>query len=81
MARSAAAVQRWEQKNYDKVLLRMPKGRRDEIAAAAAAVGQSSNAYIMEAIADRMERDGRPMATGSPATAPGGDGAGDLPTD
>lgn len=51
-----AAVQRYEAKAYDKILVRVPKGRRAEIQAAAEAVGQSVNAYIVEAVDRRMQR-------------------------
>lgn len=50
------AVGRYEAKNYDKVLLRMPKGRREDIKAAAEADGMSLNAYIMDAIKEKMSR-------------------------
>lgn len=55
-----AAVKRYEAKAYDKILVRVPKGRRDEIQAAAEAAGQSVNAYIIEAIDRRMERSSEP---------------------
>lgn len=54
---SAAAVQRYEAKAYDKVLLRMKKGQRDQIKAAADAAGESVNAYIMAAVSARMEQE------------------------
>ena len=55
-----AAVQRYEAKTYDKILVRVPKGRRDEIQAAAEAAGQSVNAYIVEAVDRRMQGHERP---------------------
>lgn len=51
------AVGKYEKENYDKVLLRMPKGERDKIKDSADAVGQSVNVYIMEAVRDRIERE------------------------
>lgn len=51
------AVGKYEAANYDKVLVRMPKGEREEIKAAADAAGQSVNVYILEAVRDRMERE------------------------
>lgn len=39
----------------DSVILRLPKGRKEEIKAAAAAVDESMNQYISGAIARRME--------------------------
>ena len=50
----------------DEVRIRMPKGRKETIQAAAAAAGESVNAYINTAIAQRMERDGG----GTPSVSP-----------
>lgn len=44
------AQTKWEAKVYDKICLRVPKGKRDEIAKNADAAGQSLNAYILTAI-------------------------------
>ena len=49
---------KWEAKTYSKVLLRIRNDTppaRDDIAAAAEAVGESLNAYIMEAVKRRMD--------------------------
>ena len=43
--------------NYDVYQIRMPKGRKDIIRAAADAAGESVNAYINAAVDQRMERD------------------------
>lgn len=54
------AQQRWEQKTYDKVLLRLRKDTeptRDTIAAAASACGESVNEYIINSISDRLAKD------------------------
>ena len=48
------AVGKYEKENYDKVLVRMPKGKREEIKAAADLAGVSLNAFIMEAIEKRI---------------------------
>ena len=48
------AVGRYEAANYDKVLVRLPKGDREQIKAAADSAGESMNAYIVGAIRDRM---------------------------
>ena len=51
---------KWEAKAYDKVLLRIRKDTeptRETITAAADAVGLSLNAYIMEAVKEKMQRD------------------------
>lgn len=54
---SAASKNAWNAKAYDRINLTVPKGRKAEIQAAAAAAGESVNAYITEAITRRMERD------------------------
>lgn len=68
---SYESIKRYEDKAYDKVLVRMPKGRKDEIKTHAAACGQSVNAYINGAIDERMARNGPQQA----AEAPPGAGA------
>ena len=50
---------RWDTANLDRLSLAMPKGKKDVIKAAAAAAGESVNAYINAAIDERMARDGR----------------------
>lgn len=47
----------WIAQAYDRINLTVPKGRKDEIRARADAAGQSINAYITQAIQERMERD------------------------
>ena len=49
------AVGRYEAANYDKVLVRLPKGDREQIKAAADSAGESLNAYIVGATRDRMD--------------------------
>lgn len=67
---SYESIKRYEDKAYDKVLVRMPKGRKDEIQTFAAQTGESVNGFINRAIGE---------ATGEspqkPAGAPQGDGA------
>ena len=41
----------------DEIKFRVPKGRKDEIKAAADAVGESVNGYISQAVDERMERE------------------------
>jgi len=48
---------KYEAKVYDKVLLRLKKGEREKITAAAKANSQSLNGYIIEAIDEKMQRD------------------------
>ena len=51
------AVSKYMKANYDEIKVRTPKGRREEIKAAAAAAGESVNSYINGAIEQRMERE------------------------
>ena len=60
------ATAKYEAKVYDKLLLRLQKGRKDVIQAHAAAQGESVNAFINRAIDHEMEHD----ASRSPAEAP-----------
>ncbi len=57
-----AANERYNAKAYDEVKIRVPKGRKEAIQDAAAAVGESLNKYITGAVDERMERetDGKP---------------------
>lgn len=59
---------KYEAKAYDKTLIRLPKGRLDEIRAHIEPAGESLNGFIGRAITETMERDGptRPQeATGA----------------
>lgn len=51
------AVNKYVREKYDRVNVTMPKGRKGEIQACAARRGQSINAYINAAIAEKMERE------------------------
>ena len=48
---------RWDAANLDRVSIAMPKGKKEDIKAAAAKAGESMNQYIIGAIEQRMERD------------------------
>lgn len=52
-----AATKRFEDKNYDKALLRLPKGKKAEIQAAAEKQGESLNAYVIGAVERRMKTE------------------------
>ena len=54
------AVSKYMKENYDVYQIRMKKGKKDDIKAAAAAVGESMNQYIINAVDQRMEQDGQP---------------------
>lgn len=65
-----SATAKYESKAYDKVLVRMPKGRKDEIQTFAAQTGESVNGFIKRAIGEAMGESPQ-----QPAGAPQGDGA------
>lgn len=60
------ATAKYEAKAYDKTLIRLPKGRLDEIRAHIDQAGESLNGFIGRAISETIERD-----TGAPAEAGG----------
>lgn len=51
------ATAKYEAKAYDKVLLRMPKGQREQIQAHAEARGESVNGFINRAIKETVARE------------------------
>lgn len=51
------AVNKYVREKYDKLLLTMPKGRKDIIKAHAEARSESVNAFINRAIESQIERD------------------------
>jgi len=55
---ASKATQKYTGKAYDRVVLTMPKGKRDSIKAKAKLADESMNAYILGAIYQRMEREG-----------------------
>lgn len=65
-----SATAKYESKAYDKVLVRMPKGRKDGIQTFATQTGESVNGFINRAIGEAMGESPQ-----QPAGAPQGDGA------
>ena len=59
---SYASIKKYEDKTYDKMLLRVKKGEREKIKAAAEAKGLSVNQFIVGAIEQRLEREKGPDA-------------------
>lgn len=55
---SYESIKRYQDKVYDKILLRLPKGKKEVIQAHAEAQGESVNSFIGRAIDEAMERDG-----------------------
>lgn len=51
------ATAKYEKENYDKVLLRLPKGKKEEIQTIAARKNDSVNGFINKAITEKIERD------------------------
>lgn len=51
------AVAKYMKNNYDEIKIRVEKGHRDVIKAAATAAGESVNGYIKKAVDQRMERE------------------------
>ncbi len=52
------AVAKYMKENYDEIKVRVAKGQRERIKVHAEAQGQSVNGYIVEAVNEKMERDG-----------------------
>lgn len=48
---------KWDAANLDRISIAMPKGKKDDIKAAAIAAGESMNQYIINAVDQRIERD------------------------
>ncbi|MGN0500714.1 MAG: hypothetical protein ACI4HK_06160 [Ruminococcus sp.] len=51
------ATAKYEQQNYDKVLLRLEKGKKDIIKAHAEQNGESINGFVNRAIDEAMQRE------------------------
>ncbi len=54
---SNASKAKYNAKSYDRLYPFAPKGHKAEIQAAADAVGESLNEYVMNAVDQRMERE------------------------
>lgn len=63
------ATARYEAKVYDKILLRLPKGRKEVIQAHAQANGETVNGFVSRAITETLEREGVTLEVGD-MTAP-----------
>ena len=55
---SYESIKRYEDKTYDKMLVRVPKGTKDRWKGAAQTAGESLNSYIVGAVEDRISKDG-----------------------
>ena len=54
---SYESIKKYQDKAYDKILVRIPKGQKDTIQAHAQAQGESVNSYIGRTISETIERD------------------------
>lgn len=77
------ATAKYEAKAYDKTLIRLPKGRLDEIRAHIEPAGESLNGFIGRAINEAMERDSGTASktAGKPTESAQGAGAVSLPSE
>ena len=55
--RKAEWQNKYIEKTYDRINLLVPKGEKEIVKAAADRAGQSVNAYILEAVQQRMESE------------------------
>lgn len=51
------ATQKYIKNNYDSVMIRMPKGKKEQIKAHAETNGESLNGFVNRAIDETMESD------------------------
>ncbi len=74
MAGKAEYKNQWQKENCDRVNLTLPKGRKAELQAYAAAAGESLNGFIGRAINEAMARDGAggPQEVAGAAAGAGG---------
>ncbi len=66
---SYESIKKYQDKVYDKILLRTPKGKKDTIQAHAEAQGESVNGFINRAIDEAIERDTSQQPVGTPTEA------------
>lgn len=56
---SAASKNKWNAAHYDRIIVQVQKGQKELFQAIAKAQNKSLNAYIVEAIREKMERETR----------------------
>ncbi len=61
------ATSKYIKKNYDRIEIKIPKGQKDTIKAFAEKRGESLNAFISQAIKEKLERDTQQTASTDPA--------------
>lgn len=55
----------YAKQNYDRIILQVPKGERDEIRKQAEIIGESVNRFIYKSIVERIERIQKENRTGN----------------
>lgn len=55
---ASKAKMKYNEKAYDRLAIIVPKGKKEKIQACAAQMGKSLNAYVGEAIDEKMKQDG-----------------------
>ncbi len=53
------ATQKYIKNNYDSVMLRMPKGKKEQIKAHAESQGESLNGFVNRAIDETIDRESK----------------------
>ena len=53
------ATQKYIKNNYDSVMLRMPKGKKEQIKAHAESQGESRNGFVNRAIDETIDRESK----------------------
>ncbi len=51
------AKNKWNKANYDTIALTVPKGQKELITEAAKKAGKSRNAFVYEAVMEKLERE------------------------
>lgn len=51
-----ARTREYNKENYEQIVMRVPKGTKEKIKAAAEAVGKSMTSYIMEVVEEKIGR-------------------------
>ncbi len=68
---SSAVKDRYNRKSYDSLLVRLPKGQKALVQAAADTAGESVNLYAQKALLDRMGLEEWPSANVAPGAPEG----------
>ena len=64
------AVRKYNEKSYDRLEIKVPKGRKAELQEHASAQGESLNGFVNRAIDEAVEREGQAAPDGASEPAP-----------